>query len=392
MSRVPPRLEPWSEEILYFEGDPYFQALIEAIDGAQSSILFEVYIFNLDRIGKRLLAALARAAARKVHVKVTVDGIGSPDWSSELVQELNQKGIETRIYHPFWQPFESPFGNVQEQVLMTLPERLIKFWKRLQRLNRRNHRKLAVIDDSIAFVGSFNVSEVHLAEFSKDQAWRDSAVQVRGRNVVLLRDIFMHTWLPGRKRWFWRKMRKLGNRLSDLIRINVSLGLRRQFRSELIRRINTAKQRIWITNPYFVPERKIMSALQAAGRRGIDVRIIVPEHMDVRFMKWVARHVYTALLSRGIRFFEFKDRVVHAKTLIIDEWATVGSSNFNHRSLLHDLELDVVLNEEKSLVALKAQFEKDLARSNPFGKNQLDLIPAWQWVLGNIILRLRYWI
>jgi len=388
MSRTRPPLEPWTEEVLFFEGDPYFKAVLDAIETAEHSVLFEVYIFNLDNIGKRVLESLAKAARRHVQVKVTIDGIGSPDWNHEFVDGLKTKGIEARIYHPFWTPFR-PLRTPQ---VLSLPEKAKNLWKRFQRLNRRNHRKLIVVDDKTAFVGSFNVSDVHLAEFSGAKAWRDSGVLVRGRNVALLRDIFMHTWLPGRNRWFWRKMRKIGSRLSDVIRINVSLGLRRQSRYELIRRINTAQKRIWITNPYFVPERKILRALQAAGRRGIDVQIIVPEYPDVRFVKWAAQQFYKGLLQRGIKIFEFQGRIVHAKTLLIDEWASVGSSNFNHRSVLHDLELDVILNEEMSLKQLTAQFEMDLSQSQSFGKNQLDQTPLWQWLLGNIILRLRYWI
>ncbi len=411
-------LEPWVEETLYFEGDDYFRDALAAIDEAQESVLLESYIFQFDGIGKRFLHALESAAARGVEVRILVDAIGSPHWNYPHLKKLGEHGIQAKVYHPIrfdgpltyfagqygagtlkklraWTNINWTFGDHRFWGLYgrmrLLINRIRAVWMKVQRINRRNHRKLLVVDNQIAFVGSFNISMVHSREFLHDRAWRDSGVRVKGSSVRFLRDLFFHAWLPGRKRWFWKKLSQSRDALVSLFRINVSMSSRRAFREQLIDRIEKAKARVWITNPYFVPEPRVLAALSQSGQRGVDVRILVPETPDVGFVKWAARHFYSGLISRNIRIFEYQGRVLHAKTLLVDEWAVVGSTNLNHRSLLHDLELDLILNEESSIRELAAQFEKDLVRSRELNSAWIKSVPTWQWILGRLVLTIKYW-
>ena len=132
----------------------------------------------------------------------------------------------------------------------------------------------------------------------------------------------------------------------------------------LLRRIARAERRIWITSAYFVPRTLVTLALKSAASRGVDVRVLVPQVSDVFFVPWLTRLYSVFLISFGVRFFEYVPSVLHAKSAIIDDWTFVGSSNFNHRSFIHDLELDVVLSRPESINAMAAQFEKDCRLSS----------------------------
>jgi cardiolipin synthase len=219
-------------------------------------------------------------------------------------------------------------------------------------MNRRNHRKLVLID-GVAWVGSFNITADHCSVKWKGRGWRDTGIKVAGPPVELIAASFEQVWQ--------RRFSKLPQ--NPWLRLNLTRLMRWQANSDLRRRIRTARTRIWITSAYFVPRTRIAVALAAAARRGVDVRILVPAVSDIFFAPRVAR-LYSVLLCRaGVHFLEYSPTVLHAKSAIIDDWSFVGSSNFNHRSVIHDLELDVVLSSPESKKRLAEQFLIDSSRS-----------------------------
>jgi len=314
----------WAEEEIFFEQKPYFAALISAIASARHSIELESYIFEMDGVGKKVLEALMTSATRGVRVRVLVDGMGTWFTQDGIKKILQGSRVQFRVYHPF-----SFFGIGYSHI------------------NKRLHRKLCLIDHETAFIGSFNIT---------DEKNRDTGVRLKGGPIGLLTDAFERIWnrngsrIPRRTRMGW-------------VRLNENKKLRRTHHQDLIRRIREAKQRIWITNAYFVPPFFILRSLCRAGLEGLDVRLILPAHPDHVFMKWMAEAFYRTLLSSGVRVFEYEQSFLHAKTILIDDWVMVGSTNLNHRSLVHDLEVDVVLHQGTSKMTLAAQFEKDLAGS-----------------------------
>ncbi|GAH09354.1 unnamed protein product, partial [marine sediment metagenome] len=153
------------------------------------------------------------------------------------------------------------------------------------------------------------------------------------------------------------------------------------------------KQRIWITNAYFVPDNVLLKRLRDAANNGIDVRILLPKKSDVMVMPWASSTFYYRLLKSGVKIFEYLPSMLHAKSLIIDNWALIGSSNLNHRSLLHDLEADIMLKSTESIKQLESDFLNDLTQSREVELDSWHIIrPLRQRLVGRMVLYMKYWI
>lgn len=346
----------WLRETLYFDGDSYFSDMIRAIDSASATIELETYIFYPDAMGNWMADRLEAAARRGVRVRLLVDGIGALSWIHHWPQSLRDAGVEIRI----WKPVR--LWTLLSHVATSLLQR--RYSAFLLHHNRRTHRKYCVIDEGRAFVGSHNIAANHLQRFSGAKAWRDTGIEVAGPELSVLLKAFNLAWdrshtPEGRRRWFWqRRLPRLN--LQSPVRLNFTHRLRRHFRRDLLTRIRGAKERVWITNAYLTPTTPLVTALLHAVRRGRDVRLLVPSTSDVFFMRWVATSFYGALLEGGVRIFEFQPSFLHAKSVVIDDWAMVGTSNLNRRSFLHDLEVDIVVSKSENRARMAEQFNIDL--------------------------------
>lgn len=348
------------------------------------------------------------ASRRGVRVRLLVDGAGSLLWGATPQPQLRQAGVETRIYHPI--PWALPIRFIYK-----------KFNKSLalfSRINQRNHRKTVLIDGEIAFVGSFNVCAHHLSTFKGPHSWRDTGVRVRGSGVADLLRAFERTF---RASWpVYRVGRWLGQvpiplrlnyfgfhcglRLRNytqhhllahpLVRLNMGNTRRRKNYTEFLSRIEKSCNRVWITNAYFVPHGSLIRALNSAAKKGVDVRVLFPKNPDIFFIKWVRSAFYLGLLSAGVKIFEYGEhvhRVMHAKTALIDDWAIVGSSNLNHRSLFHDLEVDIVLTRPESILTLEEDFIRDRINAREIGLEDWLRSPRLTRWVGRFLLFLRYY-
>jgi cardiolipin synthase len=360
----------WSGEELLFDGDAYFSRLLRDIEQAQATIDFETYIFKDDVTGKKICRALSEASARGVRVRVIVDGIGASGWFERNGPLLGKQNVEVRVYHPIL--FHNLWMRIKIDLGILAPP---KSFERLRgsvlvsRFNRRDHRKLVLIDTRITYVGSVNVTDDHCASIVGSRAWRDTSVRFEDGPVLNARAAFENVWerchdAEARPRWRDRLVLKR-TRLaaSRFLRFNHTSRLRKQTYRSLIRRIAKARHRVWVTNPYFAPSTSLLRALAKATKNGADVRILVPRNSDVFFMPWVATAYYAVVLKGGARIYEYLPRMLHAKTAVIDNWAIVGSSNFNRRSLVHDFEVDAMLAHETTRAHLVAAFHKDLEQS-----------------------------
>lgn len=378
--------QSWTQERLFFSGDDFYQDLLHEIALATVSIDFETYIFDPDRTGQLFETALSAAAKRGVQVRLLVDGIGSSSWSDRHSRQLVQRHLEVRIYHPI------KLSRIFRSVLADIGVRrktARQGTSLISRLNRRDHRKLVIIDSTTAWVGSINISDVHSAAVYGALTWRDTAVRLTGKEIRTLERGFEHAWLrsrgtDGKRKWrdtLRRRSRKIRTR-SSLVRLNYTLRLRRHQFAEFSRAIRQAQERIWITNAYFAPSLAILRGLVRAAKRGAEVKILVPRTSDVFFMPWVASAHFAVLIAAGVKIYEYQPRFLHAKTVIIDGWFTVGTSNLNRRSLLRDFEVDVVLRAETSKAELEKQFALDLKES----KEVLAATLGWRARAGRIIL------
>lgn len=372
----------WQASHVYHNGDEFFSSLESAIDSAQRHIDLESYIFATDRIGERIMQALARAVNRGVRVRLLVDGIGSSSWSATLRQWSKKAGVQFKIFHqPPWERWwRGGEAGPRRRKIRDL----------LRRLNNRNHRKVCIIDSWQAFVGSMNVIEYHVPSLAGVGTWRDTGVMVQGPDVRVLERSFQVAWFGPLRRLAERLRGRREMQSSELVKLNVRRRQRQDNYLDLLLRIVGAQERVWITNAYFVPDGSLLRALAVAAEGSVDVRILVPHFTDVWFIPWVASAFHLGLLKAGVRVFEYTGTVLHAKTMILDGWALVGSSNLNHRSLLHDLEADVVLPAEKDQVSLHRQFLIDLESAQEITLDTWQSRPWFERWLGRGLLGFRY--
>jgi len=387
---APPPQGQWLSERVTADFDRYLTEMEQDIAAAKRLVLLEVYIFGDDAIGRRIEAALSAAAARGVKVLLAVDGIGSPGWIERCAGKLSRHGVQVGVYHP--PPWQVAGFSIPTRQRLAAAGRWFRY------INRRNHRKVCVIDGRVAWVGSMNLTRDHSVAEMGDLAWRDTAARVEGESVRILMRAFLAAW---RRSWrvvgerlhpsFSLRSLHLPQPLDGLVRLNHGLRMRRLYYRDLLARITHAHQRVWIANAYFVPQGSLIEALGAAAANGADVRVIVPAQSDVWFMSFVATTFADALARVGVRLYQYQPRMLHAKTMLIDEWASVGSTNLNHRSLRHDLEADVVLITPASLRAIEEILAADTAASVDIS-HRSHRPPWWVLIIGNITLMIRRWI
>lgn len=367
----------WREEFLFSSNDDFFNELIRTIEQAKHSILLLTYIFDLDSLGKRIVSALTAARARGVEVRVLFDGFGSMEDGRKIANALEEMNVEVRIFHPLpWQPEHFKRALRKTTVLGSMLFNILK-------INRRHHAKICIVDDLTLFCGSQNMSSSHTSEAYDGKNWHDYAAKVSGHNVAVLKESLDDFW-------FYRSP-KIGNGLFRFYLMNLSSFARREKNKLLVEKLNVAKERIWIINPYFSPPTSIIRALKQAAKRGVDVRIIVPKKSDIEFFPLLTSIYYEELLKVGVRIFEYLPRILHGKLMLADRFCLIGSTNLNHRSMLHDIEFDIVLDNKSSILHAEESLTLDQQESQEVRIKDLEKYRSRRW-LRWIPWILRYWL
>lgn len=362
----------------------YLTSLIKDINAATTSIDIECYIFSNDNVGRQVTNALCQAASRGVKIRVLVDGIGTPYWNFE--NEMEHAGIETRVYHPIpwmirkWNDYAHPKASI-----------ISNFFHSLANLNTRNHRKTCIIDKRVAYIGSANITDDMIDTNSKPIHWRDTSVKFSDIPTYDIQYAFDRAWGSVSLR------NRVKNAFSPinpepLFRLNYSRRRRRKLYKSTLTQLSTAKNRIWITNAYFLPENRLLNALIRASQKGVNIGIILPEKSDVMISSLASKTFYSLLLKNDISIYEYSPGALHAKVLIIDDWYCVGSSNFNTRSIRHDLEVDAIIRTDNAKKILDQQFKIDISHSKKIKLDDLKKQPIFQYIFGYLILIIRYWL
>ena len=317
------------------EGDGLYDAMLEAIAGARRRVCLETYIFAWDEVGQRFGAALMERARAGVHTHLLVDAFGSLGLLPRAAQaELARAGVRVRRFHR-WQ------------------------WRDPWRYNRRDHRKLLVVDGRTLFLGGFNIHRESSRTAYGPLRWRDTHLQMTGPAAAQAELLFDLFWRYRRGRG--AAIRRLG---SLLLLSNHNRRGRRALRRVINGLLAGARHRAWISTPYFVPDRRLQTRLLAAARRGVDVRLLVPGKSDVALARWAAHAAYARLLEGGVRIFEYQPRVLHAKTMVVDgRRCLLGTANLDYRSLRHNYEVNLRCSDQALAHALEGYFEADLAES-----------------------------
>ncbi|HSC76063.1 MAG TPA: phospholipase D-like domain-containing protein [Pseudomonadales bacterium] len=351
-------LPVWSSEQVYFSATQWFSGIQRDINSAQHTISLQTYIFDIDTVGEPLLQALCVAAQRGVTVRVIVDGVGSAKATALLQKTLAASGAQLQIYHPF--PWD---------------------WLRI---NNRQHSKLCLIDDQLAWVGSFNITDDHIENNGRGPDWKDCGARVAGERCLLLREFFQALWFDD--------IRRLSPYFLFHPITNFSPVLRKRRLRVMLQQIHAAKDRIWIVSAYFAPIQRIVRALKKASRRGVDVRVMVPKHSDVGFFPALSSTYYADLLRAGVSIHEYEKGMLHTKLILIDDSVLIGSSNMNHRSLLHDVELDIQLFSPQVKTDIADDFMASMENCRTITLENINRFYAWLLALGQIPRLLRYWL
>lgn len=343
------------------DGPSTYAAMFGAIGAARDHINLESYILEQEGPGESLAELLIAKRRAGVYVNVIFDGFGSLRTSPDYFRRLEQAGVVLCEYNP-----------------VSLLRRPLE-----RTLHLRDHRKLLIVDGRIGFVGGINFSSVYAfgsartRQAASERPWRDVHVRIEGPLVNQLQDVFLAHWKcqvarsPGNARYFpalpAAGAAQLGVAACDA-------GRRRNpFYSSLLAAIRTARRNIFITTAYFVPPRRLLRALERAARRGVDVRLLLPGISDSWPALAAGRSLYGRLLNAGVRIYECHDAILHAKTAVIDGvWSTVGSSNMDWRSFLHNAEVNVIGVDPRLAGELEALYASDIERS------QLVCIDQWR--------------
>ncbi len=367
----------WKTEKLYFDNDDYYRDLIAEIDLARYSIEMEVFTFEEGVLGQRIIEAFHRATLRGVSVRLICDGWGSPLFLQNIAPLLRRIGVRYKLYRPLpWR-----FGHTRGESKNIF----FKLWSRIKKINRGFHRKVTIIDKKYAWVGSLNVSDVHLKEVYGKNAWVDVGARIEGEALPSLNLAFEKAF--NKKRWL--RLRPRPNH--PLVLLNDSFVRRRRTTYIQKRRLRRAKKRIWIQNPYFVPERSLLQALYKAAKRGVDVKVLVPDKNDQPIVKWIMHALLNQLLNHNIQVYEYKLHFAHKKVLIADSTYTIGSTNFNHRSILHDQEVEILVTHRENQRLLDQVFRADLENSVLITKETINLQAMWYRIFIRLMFFLRYW-
>jgi cardiolipin synthase len=347
---------------LLIDGDATFQSILEGIDQAQSYVLVQFYIVRDDGLGRALKDRLIAKAKEGLRVYFLYDEIGSHGLAESYKRELREAGVDIREFN-------------------TRKGRRNRF-----QLNFRNHRKIVVTDGRVAWIGGHNVGDEYLGKDPKFGHWRDTHVRIEGPAVLKAQISFSEDWY-----WATSSMPKLEWSAraaadgSDARVLVIPTGPADELESAnlmFVHAINSARKRIWIASPYFVPDHAVIVALQLAGLRGVDVRVLIPDEPDHLAVYLAAFSYFDDAGKTGATFYRYEDGFLHEKAMLIDDdVATIGTANFDNRSFRLNFEVTAVVAEPSFIEDVERMFEDDFARSRIMREGEYEEKP-WYFRLG----------
>ncbi|MGX9863578.1 cardiolipin synthase B [Pseudomonas moraviensis] len=351
---------PWRDgnrfELL-IDGPQFFPRMLEHIALAKEQIELELYLVEAGACAEAIVQALVAAAERGVRVRCLFDDYGSLAFTLTLRQRLTEAGVELRFYNRL-------------------------SWRRWVGNFYRDHRKLLLVDQCLAVVGGTGVTDEFWTPGHDVSEWHEVMVEISGPLVLDWQLLFDRQWIANRYRRAWRPAAHFG--LPRLPRVpdkgegmgRVAYADARQHRDilqSLFRALNSGQQRIWMATPYFLPTWQIRRSLRKAAARGVDVRLLLTgprtDHPSVRY---AGHRYYPRLLKAGVQIFEYQPCFLHLKMVLVDDWVSIGSCNFDHWNLRFNLEANLEALDPALTAAVEASFVKD------FGLSQLVSLEQWQ--------------
>ncbi len=341
---------------LLIDGKEAFDRIFDAIRRAEKSVCVCFFIVKNDRIGRRFQQALIERARAGVEVCFLFDEIGSHKLPRSYLRELREAGVRCH-----------PFGSNRH------------WWSRLQ-LNFRNHRKIVVCDGETAFIGGLNVGDEYLGRDQRLGAWRDTHLQLRGPVVQTVQVVFLEDWfwacgeIPPLR---WTTRPEAADQVAAVIPTGPS-DPGDSWQLVVAEAANTARRKLWITTPYFVPDEGVLTALQTAAIRGVDVRILVPERPDHRLVWLSSFSFYEQAIPFGVRLFRYHRGFLHQKVMLIDDrLAAVGTANLDNRSFRLNFEITAFCADKVFIEEVEQMLRVDFSHAGEAEMADFTGRPFW---------------
>ncbi len=374
--------------VLLQDGPATYRAMYAAILGARDHINLETYILDDDEVGQRFAQALIDKQRQGVQVNLIRDSVGTLGTPAAFFERMADSGIRVLEFNPM-----NPLVARET-------------WE----LNQRDHRKLLIVDGRIAFLGGINISSVYsggsFRQGSRSKpthgpdrgpAWRDTDLQLQGPVVAELQKVFLAAWEaqkgePLAARNYFPPPENAGQQVVRAVASSPEEPFSLIY-ATLLSAIGSAETSVHLTNAYFAPDPQLLAALEAAAQRGVDVTLILPSQTDSALIFHAGRSYYTQLLRAGVKIFERRGVILHSKTALIDGvWATVGSTNLDWRSFLHNHELNAVVLGAEFGAQVQAMFDKDLAASEAITLEQWERRPLHLRIKEQAARLWEYWL
>ena len=367
---------------LLFDGPKTITAMMAAVVAAKDTINLETYLFDQDPLGIKFADLLIAKQKEGVQVSIIYDCVGTLGTPQGFFDRMQEAGIRLLPFHP------------------VSPVHKLRRW----RLNNRDHRKILVVDGKVAFVGGVNITAAYAQGSmfrSRDKnptsaGWRDTHLRIEGPAVAALQWIFLDNWASQKESVlpdldYYPPLPQAGDKVLRVLRSEP--GSNHEVYKAYALAFQGATKSIHLTAAYFVPDRQIMKTLLDAAHRGVDVKIILPNVSDSGLISRASHSFYTRMLKAGIKVYELKTNVLHAKTAVIDgSWSTVGSTNMDTRSFLHNKEVNVVVMGDDFGRELESAFQDDLKGSNEITLEKWRRRPVGERFKERFSRLLSYWL
>lgn len=341
---------------LLVNGETAFPSMLEGLAGAREYVLLQSYIVRDDDLGLQVQQTLIALATSGVAVHLLIDDIGSVSLPRSYLSALTDAGVQVRR-------FDSSRG-----------------WTNLFQINFRNHRKLLIVDGREAWMGGINIGDEYLDGTDRLGPWRDTQLRLAGPAVLDLQLMFVEDWhwATGQRLELHWKVRPPGDG-ADVLILASGPADRLETASLFFHHLsNAATRRLWISSPYFVPDEALLSALQLAALRGVDVRLLVPQRSDSRLLDHAARVYFPHLLDAGVRIYRYQAGFMHGKAFLVDSLvAGVGTANLDNRSLRLNFEVTAAVVDAAFVESVEAMFQEDFAAATALDTAMLDGASFW---------------
>ena len=367
------------------DGPQTYSAIEAALRAARHNIHIETFIYGPGDVGQRFADLLAQKRKEGLEVRLLYDSLGSRETPREFFDQLRQQNVEVREFRPL-SPIKTP-----------------EVWK----LQNRDHRKIIVVDGQIGFTGGINIDSTYdSASTSKpgperglEDGWRDTHIEIQGPAVAQLQTLFVGNWqqagehedLSAKDKYF-PTIKSAGDNLVTIV-ANVSESNDRSLYGTYVAAFTCATKRLWITHAYFAPNEELLTALIDAAKRGVDVRLIVPSFTDSRVVLNATQATFTQLLDAGVKIYELKDALLHAKSVVIDSSVTIiGSSNLDMRSFLHNDEVNAIVISRDTAQRMEEVFQRDQQSARAVELKSWERRSLWQRTKEFFVHMFSYWI